>query len=399
MVTFLMPSKRTILFSSLMCLFVWMPLAKANGEAVYIGTYTGPKSQGIYYAQFDEKTGALSKPELAAVTKNPSFLAIHPNHKFLYAVNEVSDFAGKRSGAVSAFAIDRRSAKLTLLNQRKTGDGPCHLSIDKAGKKILVANYGGGSVQVLSIKPDGQLAESNPIDSVNGKSQSPLPFIQHLGSSANPQRQAGPHAHFILADSPNRFALVCDLGLDKVFAYPFDDKAGTLNPKNTAVLSMPPGSGPRHLAFHPSGKYAYVINEMASTVTACSYDSHSGKLELIDTVSTLPADFKGQSTCAEVQVHPAGHFVYGSNRGDDSIALLEIDSKSGGLKFIDRQPTRGKTPRHFTISPNGKWLLCGNQDSDNISIFGIAPETGRLTFSGNTAEVGAPVCIVFGDAR
>jgi 6-phosphogluconolactonase len=398
MFTFSMNLARTVLVATIAGLLMWRPSAKAAiGESVYIGTYTGLKSQGIYYCQFDEKMGALTKPELVIATKNPSFLAIHPNHKFLYTVNEVSDFAGNRTGAASAFTIESSSGKLKLLNQCRTGDGPCHLSIDKTGRQVLVANYGGGSVEVLSIKPDGHLAESENIDSARGKSQTPVTFIQNHGSSVNPQRQAGPHAHFILPDPRNHFALVCDLGLDKIFAYPFDSKVGTLDAKNAVSLSMPPGAGPRHLAFHPSGKYAYVISEMASTLTACKYNSRSGKLEVIGARSTLPDDFKGQSTCAEVQVHPSGRFVYASNRGDDSIAVFAIDNRNGGLKFVEREFTRGKTPRHFTLSPSGKWLLCGNQESNNISIFRVAPESGQLTFNGNSAEVGAPVCMVFAD--
>lgn len=382
---------------------LWMAVGSgqlnaATEENIYIGTYTGAKSQGIYYSRFDEANGSLAKPELAAVAKNPSFLAVDSKHEFLYVVNEVGDFGGKHAGAASAFAIDRNTGKLGLLNQRQTGDGPCHLSIDKSGTKILVANYGGGNVQVLGIKPDGGLEESKERMLAEGDAGSHQAFVQHHGSSVNPQRQTGPHAHFILTDPNNRFAMVCDLGLDRVFAYPFDSKLGTLDEKNAVSFAATPGAGPRHLAFHPSGKYVYVINEMASTVTACKFDKRSGRLEMIGSYSTLPAEFKGQSTCAEVQIDPGGRFVYGSNRGDDSIAVFAVDAKSGALKFVERQSTHGKTPRHFTLSPTGRWLLCGNQESDGISVFKVARENGRLTFSGNT-EVGAPVCILFAGRR
>src|SRR2546425_3085168 len=240
---------------------------------VYIGTYTGGKSEGIYVSRFDSASGRLGAPQLAAATVSPSFLAIHPNQRFLYAANETGDFAGKKSGAVGAFVIDARSGKLTLLNQQPSGgDGPCHGAVDKTGKTLLVANYGGGSVEALPINPDGSL-------------DAPTSFIQHRGSSVDKQRQQGPHGHFITADAANRFALACDLGLDKVLVYKLDPANSSLVANDPPSASVAPGSGPRHLAFHSGGRYAYAINEMKCTMTAFSYDPERGELKEIGRAS------------------------------------------------------------------------------------------------------------------
>ncbi len=354
---------------------------------VYIGTYTGSKSQGIYLARFQPATGRLSAPELAAETKNPSFLALHPNRPVLYAVGEIGNFEGKRTGAVSAFGIDEPTGKLTLLNQQSSGGaGPCYLAVDATGGCVLVANYGGGSVAVLPIEADGRLRE-------------PSMTVPHQGSSVNPQRQAGPHAHCTVPDPANRFALVCDLGLDKVLVYRLDPGKGALAPNDPPFVSAKPGSGPRHLAFHPNGRFVYVINEIKSTLTAYGYDAPAGVLKELQTVPMLPADFKADNICAEVQVHPSGRFVYGSSRGHDSIAAFAIDPKSGQLTFIERQSTQGKTPRHFALDPGGHWLLAENQDSDNVVIFQVDTESGRLRPTGQRAAVGAPACLVFVGAK
>src|SRR5689334_18135800 len=265
---------------------------------VYIGTYTGAKSKGIYVSRFDAASGRLGVPELAAEAASPSFLAAHPNRRFLYAANEISDFNGKKSGGVSAFAIDPNSGKLTLLNQQSSGgDGPCHVSVDATGRTVLVANYGGGSVEALPVRQDGSL-------------DVPATFIQHRGSSANKQRQEGPHAHFITTDARNRFALACDLGLDKVLVYKFDPAAGSLAANNPPSAPVAPGSGPRHLAFHPSGRYAYVINEIKCTVTAFAYDANRGALKELQTLSTLPdgESVKPNYSTAEIATHPSGRF-------------------------------------------------------------------------------------------
>lgn len=354
-----------------------------NTMLVYIGTYTGPHSKGIYVSRFDARTGSLSVPELAAETKNPTFLALHPNRRFLYAVGEMSSFAGQPGGAVSAFSIDAKTGRLTLLNQQSSrGAGPCHLALDSKGKCLLAANYGSGSIIALPVEADGKLAEAKT-------------FIQHEGSSINAKRQAGPHAHFIMADPANRFALTCDLGLDKVLVYRLDPGKALLAVNDPPSVSITASSGPRHLAFHPNGRFVYLINEMASTLTALSYDSKRGALQELQTVSTLPEDFHGASTGAEVQVHPSGKFVYASNRGHDSIAVFATDAKTGKLTFVEHQPTGGKTPRHFALDPSGNWLLAENQGSDNIVVFSVDPKSGRLAPTGHTIEVGAPVCVQF----
>lgn len=355
-----------------------------NRIAVYFGTYTGPKSKGIYLSQLDLSSGKLSAPTLAAEIEQPSFLALHPDRRFLYAVNETG--GGRRgTGQVTAFAV-AADGKLTLLNQQPSrGSGPCHLVVDRAGKNLLLANYGGGSVAAFPISADGRLGESTG-------------FIQHSGSSANPQRQKEPHAHSINLDAANRFAVAADLGLDKVLVYRFDPEKGTLSPNEPPSTSVKAGSGPRHFAFHPSGRSAYVINELASTVTAFQYDAGQGVLKEIQTLSTLPRDFKGESYTAEVQVHPSGKFLYGSNRGHDSIAVFAIEA-NGTLRFIETTATGGKTPRNFGISPDGRYLLAANQESHNVVVFRIDPKSGRLTSTGSILEVPSPVCVKLLDGK
>ena len=351
----------------------------------FVGTYTGAKSKGIYSFHFDS-SGKLSPLKLAVETPNPTFLAVHPNQRFLYAANEVGNFGGQKRGAISAFAIDATTGQLTLLNQQPSGGGgPCHLTVDPTGKNVLAANYGGGSIAVFPVNTDGKLGEATA-------------FIQHQGSSINPQRQEGPHAHFITTDPGNRFALTCDLGLDKVLVYRFDPAKGTLLANNPPSAQIKAGSGPRHLAFHPNGRYAYVISEMACTLTAFSYNARRGELKELEAVSTLPSgeELKRSFSTAEVQMHPSGKFVYGSNRGHNSIAVFAIDPRTGKLTAVQHQSTEGKTPRHFTIAPGGDYLLAENQDSDNIVVFRIDAGTGRLSAMDQTVEgIGAPVCIQF----
>jgi 6-phosphogluconolactonase len=350
---------------------------------VYFGTYTGAQSKGIYVSKFDSATGKLDEPELAVETKSPSFLAAHPNHRFLYAVGEMTVLDGKRAGAVNAFSIEPKTGRLTLLNQQPSGGlGPCHVAVDATGRCVLVANYGSGSIASLPILKNGNLG-------------APASTIQHAGSSVNPQRQAGPHAHFITTDPANQFALTCDLGLDKVLVYRLDPKRATLTVNDPPFGVVTPGAGPRHLAFSPAGKFVYVINEIGSSLTVFSYDAKHGALKEIQTVPTLPEKFEGQNYCAHVLVHPSGRFVYGSNRGHDSIAVYAADSKSGKLTLVEHQPTQGKTPRNFAMDPTGSWLLAENQGSDSVVVFQIDGQTGRLKPTGQTVTVGAPVCAVF----
>ena len=358
-------------------------MAANESSMVYIGTYTAGKSKGIYVSKFDRANGSLSLPELAVEAKNPSFLCLHPNGKFLYSVGEVDSFDGKKSGVVSAYQIEP-GGKLTLLNQQASeGTGPCHLDLDKTDRCLLVANYGSGSIAALPMGKDGKLGEART-------------KIQHSGSSVNRSRQEGPHAHFITTDAKNRFALTCDLGLDKVLVYQLDPEKASLTPNEPPSFTIKAGEGPRHLVFHPHGKWLYVINEMGSSISAFEYDSRFASVKDVQMVSTLPADFKGHSTCAEVQMHPSGKFLYGSNRGHDSIAMFAIDEKSGKLASLGQQSTGGRTPRHFVIDPKGKWLLAENQDSDNVVVFGIDEKTGKLKETGQGIEVGKPVCVVFG---
>lgn len=348
---------------------------------VFVGTYTGGKSQGIYACELDGATGALRQLGVTSGIKNPSFLAIHPSHRFLYAVSEVDRFADASGGAVTAFSLDPATARLSELNSESSGGaGPCHLVVDREGKNVLVANYGAGSASVLPIGDDGKLKPASS-------------RVQHRGSSINQQRQEGPHAHSINLDRDGRFAFVADLGLDQVLIYRFDPEHGKLTPNDPPYTAVAAGSGPRHFAFHPSGRFAYAINEMKSTITAFRYDAQQGKLTEVQTVSTLPADFRGENTTAEVQVHLSGKFVYGSNRGHDSIAAFVVDETSGRLTPRGHQATGGRTPRNFGIDPNGKFLLACNQDSDSIHVLRISAKDGTLEATGKHIEIPMPVCV------
>ena len=354
----------------------------AGKVRVYFGTYTNETTKGIYLSTLDTATGKLSPAELAGEVKNPSFVSIHPSRKFLYAVSEISDFDGKRVGGVSAFQIDGATGRLKLLNQQSSvGAGPCHLVVDAAGKNVLAANYGGGSVCVLPIGEDGKLSPASS-------------SIQHQGSSVNKQRQEAPHAHSINLDPANRFAFAADLGLDKVLIYKFDGGKGMLTANDPPAGIVAPGSGPRHFAFHPSGKYAFVNNEMTSSVTAFAYDPAQGSLTDIHTLSTLPEPTPGNST-AETVVHPSGKFVYVSNRGHDSLAMFQCDEATGKLTPIGHQSTGGKTPRNFNIDPTGRYVLAANQSTNNVVVLKIDLNSGKLTPTGNSIDVGSPVCVRF----
>jgi 6-phosphogluconolactonase len=350
---------------------------------VFVGTYTGGPSKGIYRLELDLASGQLTNRALAAEVTSPSFLALHPNHRFLYAVNEVEDFEGKKTGAVSAFSIDPKSGDLTLLNQQSSGgSGPCHLVVDREGKHVLAANYGGGSVCALAIEADGRLGKQTT-------------FVQHQGSSINPERQKEPHAHSINLDAANHFAFAADLGLDKILVYRYDATQGTLTPNEPPSAALTGGAGPRHFAFHPNGRYAYAINELHSTVTAFSYDAERGVLKSLQTLSALPKEFTGKSWTAEVQVHPSGKFLYGSNRGHNSIAVFAIDQETGELTPVGHATHQIKTPRNFGMDPTGTYLIVANQDSNTLVVFRINSKTGELTPTGTVVEVPMPVCVKF----
>ncbi len=350
---------------------------------LFVGTYTDKESKGIYAYSFDSVSSDLTPLGVAAETINPSFLAIDPSQRFLYAVNEVQNYKGVSSGTVSAFSIDRSTGKLQLLNRiASRGADPCYLAFDKTGKYVLVANYTGGSVAIFPAWPTGQIGESSA-------------FVQHAGSSVNHERQAGPHAHWIETTPDNRFAIAADLGLDELLVYHFGRVAGTLAANDPPYANLDPGAGPRHLAFHPDGKLVFVVNELQSTITTFSYDPNRGALHKLNTVSTLPKGFAGNNDAAEIEVHPNGKFLFASNRGHDSIVVFSIGNITGALTLVDHFPTQGKTPRSFTIDPTGKFLLVANQDSNNIVVFRIDRNSGRLTPTGQVVSVPSPVCLKF----
>ena len=353
---------------------------------VYIGTATGKtaagnESKGIYASELDLASGKLTGPVLVAECTGPSFLALHPDGKHLYAVGEMTE-GGKSVGAVSAFVIeDAKTGKLKMLNQAPSGGpGPCHLVVDKKGKLVLAANYSGGSCCAVAIKEDGSLGSQTG-------------FAQHQGSSVDLGRQKEPHAHSINVSPDNRFAFCADLGLDKVLIYKID--GGKLTPNDPPAGKTAPGSGPRHFAFHPNGKYAYVINEMGNTVTAFAYNADKGSLTEVQSIGTLPAGYEGKSYTAEVVVHPSGKFLYGSNRGQDSIAVFSVDEKTGKLTATSHQGEGIKWPRNFNVDPTGKYCLVCNEHGDSILVFAIDQKTGALTPTGGKIVVGQPMCVKF----
>jgi 6-phosphogluconolactonase len=350
---------------------------------VYVGTYNEAKDKGIHAYRFDVGAGQLTSLGLATETVNPTFVTVDAQGQFLYATKEVERHKGRKSGAVKAFAIDRRTGKLRFLNEAASnGTIPCYVALDRRGHYAMVANYGSGSVEVIRVRKDGRLGKVTAFD-------------QRAGFSVNPGRQEGPHAHWINVSPDNRYALSSDLGLDKVFVYRFDEQKGTLDPNDPPYAAVSPGSGPRHIAFAPNGRFVYLINELKSTITVFSYEPARGALRKLQAISTLPKGYQGQSDCAEIAVHPSGKFVYGSNRGHDSIAVFAADSKKGRLAPVERVSTQGKTPRHFAIDPTGAYLIVANQDSDSLVVFGIDRKTGRLTPTGQKLPVASPACVRF----
>ena len=348
---------------------------------MYVGTYTSGKSEGIYGYHFNPESGKLTRfTSIGSI--NPSFLAIDRTKRYLYAVNEVGQYAGKPGGAVSAYKIEPGTGNLYLLNEQATqGADPCYLSIDNKKSTLFVANYTGGSISVMQLRSDGTLGLVMDLE-------------QHQGSGPKEQ-QKGPHAHCIILDRLERHALAADLGIDKVMIYKFDRVYTKLTPAKQPFAELPAGAGPRHLTLHPGGKFLYVINELDSTMTAFRYDELNGTLTHIDTVSTLPSDFSGVSYCADVHVSPSGRFLYGSNRGHNSIVVFEIDSLNGKLKLVQHVSTQGNWPRNFTLDPSGRFLLVANQRSDNVVTFAVDTSTGRLTPADFIEEIPSPVCLRF----
>ncbi len=388
-----MKTTRRILASALVIVASILPLALARPQSTkppppeylaFVGTYTTKTdSKGIYAFRFDGSNGRLASVGLVAQTPDPSFLTISSNEKYLYAVNELSTFEGKNSGAVTSFSLDSKSGKLTQLNQVPSGGAdPCYVSIDETGKYILVANYTGGSVAAFPILSNGSLG---PVSA----------FVQHTGSGPNKERQEGPHAHYFATSPDDRFAFAVDLGLDEVVVYHFASANGSLTANNPPFAKLAPGAGPRHLAFHPNGKFAYVLSEVNSSVTALAYDAKAGSFSTLQSLPTIPKTFTTLNETAEIVVHPSGKFLYASNRGHDSIAVFAIDSSKGTLTPAGDFPTQGKAPRNFALDPTGNFLLAANQESNNIVIFRVNRDTGALIPTGQVVQTPAPVDIVF----
>jgi len=349
---------------------------------VYFGTYSGQKSKGIYMSRFDSIAGELSVPELVAEATNASFLAVSPavstnGTQFLYTVNEVD------AGMVTAYAIDSKTGRLKRLNaQSSQGKSPCYLSVDKSGKWVFVANYGSGSIAVLPVKPDGSLMEATNV-------------IQNAGSSVNKSRQEGPHAHWVDMAPQSDFLFGCDLGLDKLIAAKFDSASGILMKNLVMFTDLKAGAGPRHMTFSPDNRFAYVINELDSTVSVFSFTPSIGKMTAVQTVKTVPPNFTEVNYPAEVEVHPTGRFLFGSNRGHNTLAMYRIDKQTGKLTPLVFVPTEGKNPRHFAIDPLGNWMVVANQDSDDVVVFRIDQRLENLMPMGQKVDIGAPVCVKF----
>jgi len=377
---------------NIVCLVLFMLAAtgQAGEVPVWFGTYTNAKtgSEGVYVSRFDTATGTLTKPVLAGAAKNPSFLAMHPTLPVVYAVSEIAGADGKPTGGILSFTIDERTGMLTKKNEQPSGGpGPCHVSVDRTGKVVLAANYSGGSVICLGLGSDGGL---RPV--VSG---TPGGFLQHEGKSVNEKRQEKPHGHSIYPAPDGRFAMSCDLGIDKVLVHALDVTKATLAPHGYGATK--PGAGPRHFALHPSGRFGYSVNELDLTVTGFAFDSAAGTLTEFQTLSTLPADVTDRTgfSTAEIVAHPNGKFVYASNRGHHSIAMFSVDEATGRLTFMGVEPIRGKTPRNFVLDPTGRFLLAGGQDSNTVTVFAIDQTAGRLTFTGQSLDVPSPVCIRF----
>ncbi len=341
-----------------------------HAQPVFIGT----GAKGIYLSDFDAEKGTLTQPTLAVEYKSPGFLALHPEMPILYSIGGDNTVAG--------FTIGENNS-LTLLGKAPCGGNwPCHLAIDASGRTLSVANYGSGSVSTIRLGADGKPGET-------------ISQIKIEGSGPNERRQKEPHTHGVYFDNANRFLLAPDLGADKTLVFKFDPATSAITPNDPAAFAAPPGSGPRHMAFSADEKHAYIINELTNTVSVAGYNQDSGALTEIQVINTLPADFKEQNTTAEIEVHPNGNFVYGSNRGHNSIVVYKRDPETGKLTFLQHAPCGGDGPRHFKIDPSGKWLICGHQNSNTISVLSLDPETGKLGEPQSTLSTPSPICILF----
>jgi 6-phosphogluconolactonase len=354
---------------------------------VYVGTYTGPKSKGIYGYRYDPATGQFTSTGLAAEIANPSFLVTDPQHRFRYAVTEMGQEPGassyKTNGSISSYSINPKTGALTFLNKvDSSGGGPCHLVVDKTGKMLFVANYGSGNVASFAIKADGSIGERTGFD-------------QHTGSSVDPARQTGPHAHAVVLSPDNRFLFVPDLGMDQIKIYRVDAEKGTFAPNDPPFATVKAGLGPRHLTFGRGAKFAYVVCEMGSSVAVFSYDPAKGALTPLETISNLPSGFTGVDNSAEIEADRSGRFLYASNRGNDSITVFAIDPSKGTLTKVQIVPTQGSIPRNFAIDPTGKYLVAANQKTDQMVVFAVDQKDGQLKPTGQVLDVPAPVSILF----
>jgi 6-phosphogluconolactonase len=350
-------------------------------QTLFIGTYTGPKSEGIYSMQFNPENGKLSNLSVAAKTESPSFLALDIPGKKLYCVNEVANFKGEKAGGVSSFTF-KNDGKLELINQESSvGTGPCHLSISKDRTHIIAVNYGGGSTCMLPVDPMGKLSKASD-------------FIQHKGSRIIKGKLETPHAHSVQISADGKYAVIADLGFDKIFIHAIDTKSGKLTPYKVPFLDNRPGAGPRHLAFHPSGKHLFVVNESNSTVTAFRWSPETNDFKTLASASTLPKDFKGNNSTAEIVVHPNGKTIYASNRGHNSICVFNFDSEKETLEATGHGAEKISTPRNFTLHPSGKWLLVGNQASNSIAVYKVGTD-GALSFSELFQDIPNPICLRF----
>jgi 6-phosphogluconolactonase len=351
-------------------------MANSAPTFVYFGTQN-PSGMGFALARFDSVTGELSPPQLIAETRDPAFFVIHPSGRNLYVCNTGTP------GGVSGFAIDEKSGALTLLNHKvAAGRGPSHISLDRSGRYVLDANYGGGYVEIHERLADGNLGQQTA-------------FVQHQGSSVHPQRQTKPYAHWFGVDPTNQFALAVDLGTDRIVVYRFDANKGSIVPAQTPHNSVRAGSGPRHLAWHPDGKFVYAIQELSNHIVVFAWDSQRGVLTEQQTVPTLPAEFKGTNTAAEITVHASGRFLYASNRGHDSIAVYSVDNSTRRLTLLQHVSAEGKTPRYFALDPTGRWMIVSNQESDNVVVFRVDEESGELKRHGNPVPLVKPMGVAF----
>ena len=350
---------------------------------VFVGTYTKGNSEGIYVYRLNMETGSLTYVNKATGIRNPSFLALDSSYSYLYAVGETDEFNGQMGGSVHAYRIDHATGALTALNSQPSGGvAPCYISLDHSGKWLMTANYGGGNLMIYPIGADGNIG-------------SPADTAQHAGQGPNPDRQQAPHAHSILTDPTNSRVFAADLGIDQLVVYQLDQAKGQLQPDSSLFIRAEPGAGPRHFEFHPNGQLLFVINELNSSISSYRYDPNTGTTSLVETVSTLPADFTENNTCADIHLSPDGKFVYGSNRGHNSIVAFTVDATTGKMTYVSHTPTQGETPRNFGMDPTGKYLLVANQNTENVLVLQRDSNTGMLTPVGQPVNIPMPVCLKF----